>query len=201
MENRWGYKNVNFCMDLNGCTVTGKGLYIIGEGVEAVFKDAGTGQNGTLNAPVSIQNKAKLTVENGNYKGVLRFVNGAAAKLKDGYYSNSIYIGKASEMHNTDISCTITGGTYEGEEVLVCGGATLSVSGDTAKIKALHIDHREFSQIKRAKVMLSGGEYGEIALSNFGKNDDSLLDKTQGYAIADTLEEGYAFIQPVLRPI
>ena len=188
-----GTKNVSFCMDLNGCTVTGKGLYITGEGVEAVFKDAGTGQNGTLIAPVSIQNKAKLTVENGNYKGVLRFLGGAAAKLKDGYYSNSIYIGKASEMHNTDISCTITGGTYEGEEVLVCGGATLSVSGDTAKIKALHIDHREFSQIKRAKVMLSGGEYGEIALSNFGKNDDSLLDKAQGYAIADTLEEGYAF--------
>ena len=188
-----GTKNINFCMDLNGCTVTGKGLYITGEGVEAVFKDAGTGQNGTLNAPVSIQNKAKLTVENGNYKGVLRFVNGAAAKLKDGYYSSSIYIGKTEGMDNTDISCTITGGTYEGEEVLVCGGATLSVSGDTAKIKALHIDHREFSQIKRAKVMLSGGEYGEIALSNFGENDDSLLDKTQGYAIADTLEEGYAF--------
>lgn len=61
------------------------------------------------------------------------------------------------------------------------------------RIKALHIDHREFSKIKRAKVMLSGGEYEEIALSNFGKNDDSLLDKTQGYAIADTLEEGYAF--------
>ena len=180
-------------MDLNGCTVTGKGLYITGEGVEAVFKDAGTGQNGTLIAPVSIQNKAKLTVENGNYKGVLRFVNGAAAKLKDGYYSSSIYIGKTEGMDNTDISCTITGGTYEGEEVLVCGGATLSVSGDTAKIKALHIDHREFSQIKRAKVMLSGGEYGEIALSNFGENDDSLLDKTQGYAIADTLAEGYAF--------
>ena len=196
-ESEWkidgGTKKVSFCMDLNGCTVTGKGLYITGEGVEAVFKDAGTGQNGTLIAPVSIQNKAKLTVENGNYKGVLRFLGGAAAKLKDGYYSNSIYIGKASEMHNTDISCTITGGTYEGEEVLVCGGATLSVSGDTAKIKALHIDHREFSQIKRAKVMLSGGEYEEIALSNFGKNDDSLLDKTQGYAIADTLEEGYAF--------
>ena len=196
-ESEWkidgGTKKVSFCMDLNGCTVTGKGLYITGEGVEAVFKDAGTGQNGTLIAPVSIQNKAKLTVENGNYKGVLRFLGGAAAKLKDGYYSNSIYIGKASEMHNTDISCTITGGTYEGEEVLVCGGATLSVSGDTAKIKALHIDHREFSQIKRAEVMLSGGEYGEIALSNFGKNDDSLLDKTQGYAIADTLEEGYAF--------
>ena len=196
-ESEWkidgGTKKVSFCMDLNGCTVTGKGLYITGEGVEAVFKDAGTGQNGTLIAPVSIQNKAKLTVENGNYKGVLRFLGGAAAKLKDGYYSDSIYIGKASEMHNTDISCTITGGTYEGEEVLVCGGATLSVSGDTAKIKALHIDHREFSQIKRAKVMLSGGEYGEIALSNFGKNDDSLLDKTQGYAIADTLEEGYAF--------
>ena len=188
-----GTKKVSFCMDLNGCTVTGKGLYITGEGVEAVFKDAGTGQNGTLNAPVSIQNKAKLTVENGNYKGVLRFVNGAAAKLKDGYYSSSIYIGKTEGMDNTDISCTITGGTYEGEEVLVCGGATLSVSGDTAKIKALHIDHREFSQIKRAKVMLSGGEYGEIALSNFGENDDSLLDKTQGYAIADTLEEGYAF--------
>ena len=189
-----GTKNVSFCMDLNGCTVTGKGLYITGEGVEAVFKDAGTGQNGTLIAPVSIQNKAKLTVENGNYKGVLRFVNGAAAKLKDGYYSNSIYIGKASEMHNTDISCTITGGTYEGEEVLVCGGATLSVSGDTAKIKALHIDHREFSQIKRAKVMLSGGKYGEIALSNFDENnDDSLLDEAHGYAIADTLAEGYAF--------
>ena len=189
-----GTKKVSFCMDLNGCTVTGKGLYITGEGVEAVFKDAGTGQNGTLNAPVSIQNKAKLTVENGNYKGVLRFVNGAAAKLKDGYYSSSIYIGKASEMHNTDISCTITGGTYEGEEVLVCGGATLSVSGDTAKIKALHIDHREFSQIKRAKVMLSGGKYGEIALSNFDENnDDSLLDEAHGYAIADTLAEGYAF--------
>lgn len=188
-----GTKNVNFCMDLNGCTVTGKGLYITGEGVEAVFKDAGTGQNGTLNAPVSIQNKAKLTVENGNYKGVLRFLGGATAKLKDGYYRNSIYIGKASGMNNTDISCAITGGTYEGEEVLVCGGATLSVSGDTAKIKALHIDHREFGKIKRAEVMLSGGEYEEIALSNFGKNDDSLLDKTQGYAIADTLEEGYAF--------
>ena len=188
-----GTKKVSFCMDLNGCTVTGKGLYITGEGVEAVFKGAGTGQNGTLNAPVSIQNKAKLTVENGNYKGVLRFVNGAAAKLKDGYYSSSIYIGKTEGMDNTDISCTITGGTYEGEEVLVCGGATLSVSGDTAKIKALHIDHREFGKIKRAKVMLSGGKYGEIALSNFGENDDSLLDKTQGYAIADTLEEGYAF--------
>ena len=111
-ESEWkidgGTKKVSFCMDLNGCTVTGKGLYITGEGVEAVFKDAGTGQNGTLIAPVSIQNKAKLTVENGNYKGVLRFLGGAAAKLKDGYYSNSIYIGKASEMHNTDISCTIT---------------------------------------------------------------------------------------------
>ena len=188
-----GTKKVIFCMDLNGCTVTGKGLYITGEGVEAVFKDAGTGQNGTLNAPVSIRNKAKLTVENGNYKGVLRFMGGAAAELKDGYYSDSIYIGKASEMNNTDISCTITGGTYEGKEVLVCGGATLSVSGDTAKIKALHIDHREVSQIKRAEVMLSGGEYEEIALSNFGENDDSLLDKTQGYAIADTLAEGYAF--------
>ena len=189
-----GTKKVSFCMDLNGCTVTGKGLYITGEGVEAVFKDAGTGQNGTLNAPVSIQNKAKLTVENGNYKGVLRFVNGAAAKLKDGYYSSSIYIGKTEGMDNTDISCTITGGTYEGEEVLVCGGATLSVSGDTAKIKALHIDHREFSQIKRAKVMLSGGKYEEIALSNFDENnDDSLLDEAHGYAIADTLAEGYAF--------
>ena len=189
-----GTKNVNFCMDLNGCTVTGKGLYIIGEGVKAVFKDAGTGQNGTLNAPVSIQNKAKLTVENGNYKGVLRFMGGAAAELKDGDYSNSIYIGKTEGMDNTDISCTITGGTYEGEEVLVCGGATLSVSGDTAKIKALHIDHREFSQIKRAKVMLSGGKYGEIALSNFDENnDDSLLDEAHGYAIADTLAEGYAF--------
>ena len=189
-----GTKNVNFCMDLNGCSVTGKGLYIIGEGVKAVFKDAGTGQNGTLSAPISIQSKAKLTVENGNYKGVLRFVNGAAAELKDGYYSNSIYIGKASEMNNTDISCTITGGMYEGEEVLVCGGATLSVSGDTAKIKVLHIDHREFSKIKRAKVMLSGGKYGEIALSNFDENnDDSLLDEAHGYAIADTLAEGYAF--------
>ena len=197
-ESEWkidgGTKKVSFCMDLNGCTVTGKGLYITGEGVEAVFKDAGTGQKGTLNAPVSIRNKAKLTVENGNYKGVLRFMGGAAAELKDGYYSDSIYIGKASEMNNTDISCTITGGTYEGTEVLVCGGATLSVSGDTAKIKALHIDHREFSQIKRAKVMLSGGKYEEIALSNFDENnDDSLLDKTQGYAIADTLAEGYAF--------
>ena len=189
-----GTKNVNFCMDLNGCTVTGKGLYITGEGVEAVFKGAGTGQNGTLNSPVSIQNKAKLTVENGNYKGVLRFVDGATAKLKDGYYSSSIYIGKTERMDNTDISCTITGGTYVGTEVLVCGGATLSVSGDTAKIKALHIDHREFSQIKRAKVMLSGGEYGEIALSNSGEVDDeSLLNEMLGYAIADTLEEGYAF--------
>ena len=189
-----GTKKVSFCMDLNGCTVTGKGLYITGEGVEAVFKGAGTGQNGTLNAPVFIQNKAKLTVENGNYKGVLRFVDGAAAKLKDGYYSSSIYIGKTEGMDNTDISCTITGGTYEGEEVLVCGGATLSVSGDTAKIKVLHIDHREFSQIKRAKVMLSGGKYGEIALSNFNENnDDSLLDEAHGYAIADTLAEGYAF--------
>ena len=187
-----GTKNINFCMDLNGWTVTGKGLYIIGEGVKAVFKDAGTGQNGTLNAPVSIQNKAKLTVENGNYTWNLKFSGGATGELKGGHYSKSIYIGNP-DNDNTGISCTITGGTYEGSEVLVCGGAALSVSGDTAKIKALHIDHREFSQIKRAKVMLSGGEYGEIALSNFGKNDDSLLDKTQGYAIADTLEEGYAF--------
>ena len=187
-----GTKNINFCMDLNGWTVTGKGLYIIGEGVKAVFKDAGTGQNGTLNAPVSIQNKAKLTVENGNYTWNLKFSGGATGELKGGHYSRSIYIGNP-DNDNTGISCTITGGTYEGSEVLVCGGAALSVSGDTAKIKALHIDHREFSQIKRAKVMLSGGEYGEIALSNFGKNDDSLLDKTQGYAIADTLEEGYAF--------
>ena len=188
-----GTKKVSFCMDLNGCTVTGKGLYITGEGVEAVFKDTSAGQNGTLSAQISIQNKAKLTVDNGNYTKNLRFSSGATGELKGGYYSQSIYIGKASEMNNTDISCTITGGTYEGEEVLVCGGATLSVSGDTAKIKALHIDHREVSQIKRAEVMLSGGEYEEIALSNFGENDDSLLDKTQGYAIADTLAEGYAF--------
>ena len=187
-----GTKNINFCMDLNGWTVTGKGLYIIGEGVKAVFKDAGTGQNGTLNAPVSIQNKAKLTVENGNYTWNLKFSGGATGELKGGHYSKSIYIGNP-DNDNTGISCTITGGTYEGSEVLVCGGAALSVSGDTAKIKALHIDHREFIQIKRAKVMLSGGEYGEIALSNFGENDDSLLDKTQGYAIADTLGEGYAF--------
>ncbi len=68
-----GTKNVSFRMDLNGCTVTGKSLCITGEGVEAVFKDASTGQNGTLNAPISIQSKAKLTVENGNYTKNLRF--------------------------------------------------------------------------------------------------------------------------------
>ena len=40
-ESEWkidgGTKKVRFCLDLNGCTVTGKGLYITGEGVEAVF--------------------------------------------------------------------------------------------------------------------------------------------------------------------
>ena len=187
-----GTKNVNFCMDLNGCTVTGKGLYIIGEGVKAVFKDAGTGQNGTLNAPVSIQNKAKLTVENGNYTWNLKFSGGATGELKGGHYSKSIYIGNP-DNDNTGISCTITGGTYEGSEVLVCGGAALSVTGDTAKIKTLHIDHREFSQIKRAEVTLSGGEYEIITLDAFPGSNDDLLDEEQRYAIEDTLADGYAF--------
>ena len=124
-----GYAGDTYCTDCDKLLSTGK------EPVSYTHL-AGTGQNGTLIAPFSIQNKAKLTVENGNYKGVLRFMGGAAAELKDGDYSNSIYIGKTEGMDNTDISCTITGGTYEGEEVLVCGGATLSVSGDTAKIKA-----------------------------------------------------------------
>lgn len=104
-------------------------------------------------------------------------------------------------MNNTDISCTITGGTYEGEEVLVCGGATLSVSGDTAKIKALHIDHREFSKIKRAKVMLSGGEYEEIALSNFGKMMILCLIKHRVMLLRIRWKKAMLFIQPVLRPI
>ena len=184
-----GTKNVSFRMDLNGCTVTGKGLYIIGEGVEAVFKDASTGQNGTLNAPISIQSKAKLTVENGNYTKNLRFSGGATGELKGGYYSQSIYIGNANS-DNTGISCTITGGAYDGSEVRVFGGAALSVSGADTKIETLQIDH----SIKlRAEVTLSGGEYEIITLDAFPGSNDDLLDEEQRYAIEDTLADGYAF--------
>ena len=184
-----GTKNVSFRMDLTGCTVTGKGLYIIGEGVEAVFKDASTGQNGTLNAPISIQSKAKLTVENGNYTKNLRFSGGATGELKGGYYSQSIYIGNANS-DNTGISCTITGGAYDGSEVRVFGGAALSVSGADTKIETLQIDH----SIKlRAEVTLSGGEYEIITLDAFPGSNDDLLDEEQRYAIEDTLADGYAF--------
>ena len=184
-----GTKNVSFCMDLNGCTVTGNGLYIIGEGVKAVFKDAGTGQNGTLNAPIFIQDKAKLTVENGNYERNLKFSGGATGELKGGHYIQSIYIGNANS-DNTGISCTITGGAYDGGEVRVCGGAALSVSGADTKIETLQIDH----SIKlRAEVTLSGGEYEIITLDAFPGSNDDLLDEEQRYAIEDTLADGYAF--------
>ena len=184
-----GTKKVSFCMDLNGCTVTGKGLYITGEGVKAVFKDAGTGQNGTLNAPIFIQNKAKLTVENGNYERNLKFSGGATGELKGGHYIQSIYIGNANS-DNTGISCTITGGAYDGGEVRVCGGAALSVSGADTKIETLQIDH----SIKlRAEVTLSGGEYEIITLDAFPGSNDDLLDEEQRYAIEDTLADGYAF--------
>ena len=184
-----GTKKVSFRMDLNGCTVTGNDLYITGEGVEAVFKDTSAGQNGTLSAPISIQNKAKLTVENGNYTKSLKFSGGATGELKGGHYSQSIYIGNASS-DNTGISCTITGGTYDGREVLVCGGAALSVSGADTKIETLQIDH---SSKLRAEVTLSGGEYKIITLNAFPGSNDDLLDKEQRYAIEDTLADGYAF--------
>lgn len=182
-------KKVSFCMDLNGCTVIGNGLYITGEGVEAVFKDASTGQNGTLSAQISIQNKAKLTVENGNYERSLQFSGGATGELKGGHYSKSIYIGKTNS-DNTGISCTITGGEYKGREVLVYGGAALSVSGADTKIETLQIDH---SKKLRAEVTLSGGEYKIITLGAFFGSDDDLLNKEQRYAIEDTLADGYAF--------
>ena len=184
-----GTKKVSFCMDLNGCTVTGKGLYITGEGVEAVFKDTSAGQNGTLSAQISIQNKAKLTVENGNYAWNLKFSGGATGELKGGHYSKSIYIGNASS-DNTGISCTITGGEYKGGEVCVYGGATLSVSGADTKIETLQIDH---SKKLRAEVTLSGGEYKIITLHAFPGSNDDLLDEEQRYAIEDTLAGGYAF--------
>ena len=182
-------KKVSFRMDLNGCTVIGNGLYITGEGVEAVFKDTSTGQNGTLNAPISIQSKAKLTVENGNYTKNLNFSGGATGELEGGHYSQSIYIGNTNS-DNTGISCTITGGTYDGREVRVCGGAALSVSGADTKIETLQIDH---SKNLRAEVTLSGGEYKIITLGAFFGSDDDLLDKEQRYAIEDTLADGYAF--------
>ena len=184
-----GTKKVSFCMDLNGCTVTGKGLYITGEGVEAVFKDTSAGQNGTLSAQISIQNKAKLTVENGNYAWNLKFSGGATGELKGGHYSKSIYIGNASS-DNTGISCTITGGEYKGGEVCVYGGAALSVSGADTKIETLQIDH---SKKLRAEVTLSGGEYKIITLHAFPGSNDDLLDEEQRYAIEDTLAGGYAF--------
>lgn len=188
-----GTKNVSFCMDLNGCTVIGKGLYITGEGVEAVFKDTSAGQNGTLSAQIFIQNKAKLTVENGNYKRNLKFSGGATGELKGGHYSQSIYIGNANS-DNTGISCTITGGAYEGREVLVRGGAALSVSGADTKINNLKIDHRDqYGNKLRAEVMLSGGEYEVITLEYFPGSNEDLLDEKQHYAIEDTLADGYAF--------
>ena len=184
-----GTKKVSFRMDLNGCTVTGNDLYITGEGVEAVFKDTSTGQNGTLSAQISIQNKAKLTVENGNYTKNLKFSGGATGELKGGHYSQSIYIGNTNS-DNTGISCTITGGAYDGSEVRVYGGAALSVSGADTKIKTLQIDH----SIKlRAEVTLSGGEYEVITLEAFPGSNEDLLDKEQRYAIEDTLADGYAF--------
>ncbi len=182
-----GTKNVSFCMDLNGCTVIGN-VYITGEGVEAVFKDTSAGQNGTLSAPISIQSKAKLTVENGNYTKNLKFSGGATGELEGGHYSQSIYIGNAND--NTGISCTITGGTYDGREVRVCGGAALSVSGADTKIETLQIDH---SKNLRAEVMLSGGEYKVITLDAFPGSNEDLLDEEQRYAIEDTLADGYAF--------
>ena len=182
-------KKVSFRMDLNGCTVIGNGLYITGEGVEAVFKDTSTGQNGTLNTPISIENKAKLTVENGNYERNLKFSGGATGELKGGHYSKSIYIGKTNS-DNTGISCTITGGEYDGSEVRVYGGAALSVSGADTKIKTLQIDH---SKNLRAEVTLSGGEYEVITLEAFPGSNEDLLDEEQHYAIEDTLADGYAF--------
>ena len=184
-----GTKNVSFRMDLNGCTVTGNGLYITGEGVEAVFKDTSAGQNGTLNAQISIQSKAKLTVENGNYTWNLKFSGGATGELEGGHYSKSIYIGNA-KSDNTGISCTITGGAYDGSEVRVYGGAALSVSGADTKIETLQIDH---SKNLRAEVMLSGGEYKVITLDAFPGSNEDLLDEEQRYAIEDTLADGYAF--------
>lgn len=184
-----GTKKVSFRMDLNGCTVIGNGLYITGEGVEAVFKDTSAGQNGTLSAQISIQNKAKLTVENGNYTKNLRFSSGATGELKGGHYSQSIYIGNANS-DNTGISCTITGGEYDGSEVRVYGGAALSVSGADTKIKTLQIDH---SKNLRAEVTLSGGEYEVITLEAFPGSNEDLLDEEQHYAIEDTLADGYAF--------
>ena len=184
-----GTKKVSFCMDLNGCTVIGNGLYITGEGVEAVFKDTSAGQNGTLSAPISIQSKAKLTVENGNYTKNLKFSGGATGELKGGHYSQSIYIGNTNS-DNTGISCTITGGAYDGSEVRVYGGAALSVSGADTKIKTLQIDH---SKKLRAEVTLSGGEYEVITLEAFPGSNEDLLDEEQHYAIEDTLADGYAF--------
>ena len=182
-------KKVSFCMDLNGCTVIGNGLYITGEGVEAVFKDTSAGQNGTLSAPISIQSKAKLTVENGNYTKNLKFSGGATGELKGGHYSQSIYIGNTNS-DNTGISCTITGGAYDGSEVRVYGGAALSVSGADTKIETLQIDH---SKKLRAEVTLSGGEYEVITLEAFPGSNEDLLDEEQHYAIEDTLADGYAF--------
>ena len=183
-------KKVSFRMDVNGCAVSSNYFGVTGEGTEAVFTDSSDEKSGSLNAALSASNQAKLTLEGGRYYKNLNLYSGAVAELKDCYYSRSLYLGKSSN-NNTGISCTITGGTYEGTEIEVYGGAELKVSGD-AKIKALKLDPRDESGLAPAKVTLSGGEYGEISISA-AVTDENLQEEEGGFAFLDMLSEGYAF--------
>ena len=198
-----GNQKINITLDLNGKTVGYKDgsnwetknltLTVSGENAEITLADSSADAGGKLKGSLSVQDGAKLTVENGEY--VSAYIKSASEGIfKQGKCTSGLYLGEASSVESADGAvCDITDGYYQ--YVNAGAGTKITVSGNNTKISSLYVHSNSTVyggyQGKRARTELSGGSYDKIRIETRG--NDELLDETKGYAIVDMLAPGYDF--------
>ena len=173
-------KQINVTLDLNGKKTStvqnGKShsdhlqLKFSGANVSCTLKDSvaggnGTSDNGNLFGIVQVSNNAKLTVESGKY-----------------------------EQINIGSDCEIKAGSYAALNAY--GGSQLKITGTDTQVTKLYAIHysenNESTQANRAKIVLSGGTYGNISIATKPEVND-LNNQTAGYAIMDMLAADQAY--------
>ena len=185
-------------IDLNGCEVGYKEdgswnkdkfhlVFDAQSGGQVIVQDSSTGQSGYLHGALETK-KPSLTIESGTYDNLIA-VNGTWLHLNGGTSKGKVTIGDTAVDTNGATVCDIKKGTYD--KVDVYNNVKLKVYD--ADIASMQVHHKADAA---AEVILSGGYYGEISVSQPSGDAievTDLNDTDKKLAIVDMLELGYGF--------
>ena len=197
-------KNITMTVDLNGQEIGcyygsvwgGSGANALNmhfQNIKVILKDTDkSSSNGKLHGTFYVENYSNFTLDN-TYCQVLQIGGGTA--VLEGGECPYLYVGSSKTASNENAQCQVKGGTYE--NIVVYGGAELSIEGDATSvqsIKAVHYIQSDDSTDKdvKATVNLRGGTYKTVTTKP--RNAEDVKDESKGYALSNMLAPGYGFL-------